>query len=83
MLLTAAGLGWHLGAGFAVDAAVTGIWVVAVVNSFNLFDNMDGAASTMAAVVAAARGTCGFDGRHLGGSWLRGTRRRMPRLPAT
>ena len=56
VLLTAAGLGWHLGAGFAVDAAVTGIWVVAVVNSFNLFDNMDGAASTMAAVVAG--GAC-------------------------
>ena len=56
VLLTAAGLGWRLGAGFAVDAAVTGIWVVAVVNSFNLFDNMDGAASTMAAVVSG--GAC-------------------------
>ena len=28
-------------------------WVVAVVNAFNLFDNMDGAATSMAAVVAA------------------------------
>ncbi len=56
VLLTAAGLGWRLGAGFAADAAVTGIWVVAVVNSFNLFDNMDGAASTMAAVVSG--GAC-------------------------
>jgi UDP-GlcNAc:undecaprenyl-phosphate GlcNAc-1-phosphate transferase len=55
-MLAAAGLGWKLGAGVAIDAAVTGIWVVAVVNAFNLFDNMDGAASTMALVVAA--GAC-------------------------
>ena len=53
-LLAAAGIGWHLGAGDAVDALVNGIWVVAVVNAFNLFDNMDGAASTMAVVVAGA-----------------------------
>ena len=53
-LLAAAGIGWDLGAGYAIDAVVNGIWVVAVVNSFNLFDNMDGAASTMAVVVTAA-----------------------------
>jgi UDP-GlcNAc:undecaprenyl-phosphate GlcNAc-1-phosphate transferase len=47
-----AGLGWNLGLGSAVDLLVTGFWVVAVVNAFNLFDNMDGAATTMAAVVA-------------------------------
>jgi UDP-GlcNAc:undecaprenyl-phosphate GlcNAc-1-phosphate transferase len=51
-----AGLGWHLGAGTAVDAVLNGVWVVAVVNAFNLFDNMDGAASTMAVVVAG--GAC-------------------------
>lgn len=55
-LLAASGLGWHLGAGQAVDAIVNGIWVIAVVNAFNLFDNMDGAASTMAFVVAG--GAC-------------------------
>jgi UDP-GlcNAc:undecaprenyl-phosphate GlcNAc-1-phosphate transferase len=54
MLLAGAGIGWDLGAGYAVDAVVNGIWVVAVVNAFNLFDNMDGAASTMAVVVAGA-----------------------------
>jgi UDP-GlcNAc:undecaprenyl-phosphate GlcNAc-1-phosphate transferase len=54
MLLAGAGIGWDLGAGYAVDAVINGIWVVAVVNAFNLFDNMDGAASTMAVVVAAA-----------------------------
>jgi UDP-GlcNAc:undecaprenyl-phosphate GlcNAc-1-phosphate transferase len=51
--LGAGGFGWHLGAGPAVDALAMAIWVVAVVNAFNLFDNMDGAASTMAMVVAA------------------------------
>ncbi len=45
-------VGWNLGLGSAVDLFVTGFWVVAVVNAFNLFDNMDGAATTMAAVVA-------------------------------
>ena len=55
-LISRAGLGWKLGAGPGVDAAVTAVWVVAVVNAFNLFDNMDGAASTMALVAAA--GAC-------------------------
>jgi UDP-GlcNAc:undecaprenyl-phosphate GlcNAc-1-phosphate transferase len=55
-LLAATGLGWHLGAGHLVDAIVNGIWVIAVVNAFNLFDNMDGAASTMALVVAGGAG---------------------------
>jgi UDP-GlcNAc:undecaprenyl-phosphate GlcNAc-1-phosphate transferase len=55
-LLAAEGLGWRLGAGGGLDAAVTGVWVVGVVNAFNLFDNMDGAASTMACVVAG--GAC-------------------------
>jgi UDP-GlcNAc:undecaprenyl-phosphate GlcNAc-1-phosphate transferase len=55
-VLAASGIGWHLGAGELVDGIVNGIWVVAVVNAFNLFDNMDGAASTMALVVAG--GAC-------------------------
>src|ERR687885_1942643 len=42
-----------LGLGGAADLALTIVWVVAVVNAFNLFDNMDGAASTMALVVSA------------------------------
>jgi UDP-GlcNAc:undecaprenyl-phosphate/decaprenyl-phosphate GlcNAc-1-phosphate transferase len=48
-----AGMGWDLGAGDAVDLVLTMVWTVAVVNAFNLFDNMDGAASTMALVVSA------------------------------
>ena len=39
------GLGWDLGLGPVVDVMATAVWVVAIVNAFNLFDNMDGAAS--------------------------------------
>jgi UDP-GlcNAc:undecaprenyl-phosphate/decaprenyl-phosphate GlcNAc-1-phosphate transferase len=52
-LVWAVGLGWHLHVGGALDLAVTCLWVLGVVNAFNLFDNMDGAASTMGLVVAA------------------------------
>jgi UDP-GlcNAc:undecaprenyl-phosphate GlcNAc-1-phosphate transferase len=55
-LLSELGHGWRLGAGQALDATINGIWVVGVVNAFNLFDNMDGAASAMA--VAASAGIC-------------------------
>ena len=47
------GLGWDLGLGSVVDVVATAVWVVAIVNAFNLFDNMDGAASSIGAVVAA------------------------------
>jgi UDP-GlcNAc:undecaprenyl-phosphate GlcNAc-1-phosphate transferase len=56
VLVSELGHGWHLGAGRQLDAAVNGVWIVGVVNAFNLFDNMDGAASTMAVVASA--GTC-------------------------
>ena len=52
-LVWASGLGWHLHAGGALDLALTCVWIVGVVNAFNLFDNMDGAAGTMALVVSA------------------------------
>jgi UDP-GlcNAc:undecaprenyl-phosphate GlcNAc-1-phosphate transferase len=58
--LWAFGLGWDLGLGGGVDLVVTALWVVAVVNAFNLFDNMDGAACSMAAVVAAGIGLLGL-----------------------
>jgi UDP-GlcNAc:undecaprenyl-phosphate GlcNAc-1-phosphate transferase len=54
--LSQLGHGWHLGAGHALDAVVTGMWVVGVVNAFNLFDNMDGAASSI--TIVAAAGAC-------------------------
>ena len=49
---------WHYGLGWAVfgsdilNAGLTVLWVVGLVNAFNLMDNMDGAASTVAGVSA-------------------------------
>ncbi len=57
--LWALGLGWSLGLGDGIDAVASALWIVAVVNAFNLFDNMDGAASSMAAVVAAGLAVLG------------------------
>ena len=59
-MLWSADLGWSLGLGPAVDLLATVVWVVAVVNAFNLFDNMDGASSTMASVVAGAVAVLGL-----------------------
>src|SRR3954454_1709680 len=50
----ALGLRWDLGAGPLVDLLATIVWVIAVVNALNLFDNMDGAAGSIAAVISAA-----------------------------
>src|SRR6266851_5154766 len=58
-LVWATGIGWHLHVGWAPDLALTCLWVVGVVNAFNLFDNMDGAASTMALVVSAGAALIG------------------------
>jgi len=65
--LWALGIGWELGAGPVVDIAASVLWIVAVVNAFNLFDNMDGAASSMAAVVAGGLALLGVV---QGDSWL-------------
>jgi UDP-GlcNAc:undecaprenyl-phosphate GlcNAc-1-phosphate transferase len=62
-----AGLGWDLHGGDALDLILTCAWVLAVVNAFNLFDNMDGAAATMALVVAAG---AAFIGIVRGEVWL-------------
>ena len=49
---------WHYGLGWGVfdsdvlNIGLTVIWVVGLVNAFNLMDNMDGAASTVAGVSA-------------------------------
>jgi UDP-GlcNAc:undecaprenyl-phosphate GlcNAc-1-phosphate transferase len=53
-LLWADGLGWKIAGGSAVELALTVVWVVGVVNAFNLLDNMDGACAS--SVVAAASG---------------------------
>ncbi|HEX5852082.1 MAG TPA: O-antigen ligase family protein [Solirubrobacteraceae bacterium] len=63
----ASGLGWDLHLGGAVDLLLTCLWILAVVNAFNLFDNMDGAASMMALVVCAGAATLGVVS---GDAWL-------------
>jgi UDP-GlcNAc:undecaprenyl-phosphate/decaprenyl-phosphate GlcNAc-1-phosphate transferase len=66
-MVWASGLGWHLHVGALVDLGVTCVWIVAVVNAFNLFDNMDGAASTMALAVSAGAAILGVV---RGDAWL-------------
>ena len=46
-------LGWLLWDGNLLDLALTTLWVVGLVNAFNLMDNLDGAAGTVGAVSAA------------------------------
>jgi UDP-GlcNAc:undecaprenyl-phosphate GlcNAc-1-phosphate transferase len=52
-LLWATDDGWSLGAGGAVDLIVTCAWVVVVVSTFAVMDNIDGAAGAVAGVIAA------------------------------
>jgi len=55
-VLYAAGIGWSLFAGDALNLALSIVFVVGVVNAYNLMDNMDGATSTVAGVSAAVLG---------------------------
>jgi UDP-GlcNAc:undecaprenyl-phosphate GlcNAc-1-phosphate transferase len=66
-LLWAIVLSWELGFGGVVDWTVSVLWVVAVINAFNLFDNMDGAASSVACVVSGALAILGIVN---GDTWL-------------
>jgi UDP-GlcNAc:undecaprenyl-phosphate/decaprenyl-phosphate GlcNAc-1-phosphate transferase len=57
VLLWATGRGWDV-FGFApADLALTVVWVVGIMNAFNLMDNMDGASATCAAVSAVGAGS--------------------------
>jgi UDP-GlcNAc:undecaprenyl-phosphate GlcNAc-1-phosphate transferase len=47
------GIGWDVFGSDVLNVALTILWVVGLVNAFNLMDNMDGAASTVAGVSAA------------------------------
>ena len=53
VILWVAGLGWEVPGGEIVALALTVAWVVGLVNAYNLMDNMDGAASTVACASAA------------------------------
>ena len=48
------GLGWEVSGSQVVDLLLTNIWVVGLMNAFNLMDNMDGSAATVGAVSSAA-----------------------------
>jgi UDP-GlcNAc:undecaprenyl-phosphate GlcNAc-1-phosphate transferase len=52
-LLWDRGLGWSFLDSGAANLLLTALWVVAIVNAFNLMDNLDGAASTVGVVCAA------------------------------
>lgn len=54
--LFAAGVGWSVFPGEALNLALTVVFVVGVVNAYNLMDNMDGASGTVALVSAAILG---------------------------
>jgi UDP-GlcNAc:undecaprenyl-phosphate GlcNAc-1-phosphate transferase len=54
--LYASGLGWNTAASDPVDLSLTVVWIVGLVNAFNLMDNLDGACATVAAVAAAGIG---------------------------
>lgn len=51
--LWAAGTGWAMLPGELPDLALTIVWVVGLVNAFNLMDNLDGAAGTVGGTCAA------------------------------
>ncbi len=50
--LWSADLGWAVFSADALNLALTVVWVIGVVNAFNLMDNLDGATGTVAAAVA-------------------------------
>jgi UDP-GlcNAc:undecaprenyl-phosphate GlcNAc-1-phosphate transferase len=57
VMLAIHGLGWHVFHIGALNDALTVMWVLGVMNAFNLMDNMDGAAATTAAASALGAAT--------------------------
>jgi UDP-GlcNAc:undecaprenyl-phosphate GlcNAc-1-phosphate transferase len=58
----ASGLGWSLFPSEPANLALTLIWIVGIVNAFNLMDNMDGAAPSVAGVCGVAIGVLALVG---------------------
>ncbi|MEJ7826478.1 MAG: MraY family glycosyltransferase, partial [Solirubrobacteraceae bacterium] len=52
LLLWGTGFGWDVLGSASADALLTVLWVVGIVNAFNLMDNMNGAAASTAGVSA-------------------------------
>jgi UDP-GlcNAc:undecaprenyl-phosphate GlcNAc-1-phosphate transferase len=59
------GLGWAILPGDVPNIALTILWVVGVVNAFNLMDNMDGASSTVGALSAGGTAAVAIVGGNL------------------
>jgi UDP-GlcNAc:undecaprenyl-phosphate GlcNAc-1-phosphate transferase len=55
--LVAGGLGWNTSLGGVADYVLTVLWVVGLVNAFNLMDNLDGACSTVGSLCGIGIGT--------------------------
>jgi UDP-GlcNAc:undecaprenyl-phosphate/decaprenyl-phosphate GlcNAc-1-phosphate transferase len=64
--LTASGLHWDIFHNTFVDSAVSVVWIIGLMNAFNLMDNMDGATATVAAASAVGVGTLALVAGHLG-----------------
>jgi UDP-GlcNAc:undecaprenyl-phosphate/decaprenyl-phosphate GlcNAc-1-phosphate transferase len=56
VVLSRCGLGWTLFHEGAADTILSVIWVVGVMNAFNLMDNMDGASATTAGISSLGAG---------------------------
>ena len=56
VLLWWTGRGWHAFHNGPADLVLTVVWVVGLMNAFNLMDNMDGAAASVAGVSAIGAG---------------------------
>ncbi len=56
VLLWSTGRGWGVFHNGPADLLLTVVWVVGIINAFNLMDNMDGAAASTAAVSATGAG---------------------------
>ena len=64
VVLWATGTGWSALNWAPADLALTVFWVFAVMNAFNLMDNMDGASATTGAVSALGAGALALVGGH-------------------
>ncbi len=62
VVLAVTGHGWEVIGWKPADVVITAAWVIGVVNAFNLMDNLDGAAATLAAVCAAGTGALALAG---------------------
>ncbi|HEV2777073.1 MAG TPA: MraY family glycosyltransferase, partial [Solirubrobacteraceae bacterium] len=57
VVLWAADLGWTVFAAPGMDLALTVVWVLGLVNAFNLMDNLDGATASVAGAACIGIGT--------------------------